>query len=216
MALSEEEQIERLQGWWRENGTSLVAAIVVAVAAIVGWRHYQELERNTASAASAIYEQMTNAIQQAQQAPGSDALATQASAAANTLLEEHPHSAYADFARLFLARLAVEKDDLAQARELLGEVEKGAADPAIAWTARLRLARVELQAADAEAALALLNQSYPEAFRGESLELKGDALKANGDTEGAREAYKAALEAMSADENRRLVQMKLDDLVPAS
>ncbi|MGB1221532.1 MAG: tetratricopeptide repeat protein, partial [Alcanivoracaceae bacterium] len=54
--MSEEEQIERLQSWWRENGTSLVAAIVVAVAAVVGWRHYQELERTEAAAASSVYE----------------------------------------------------------------------------------------------------------------------------------------------------------------
>ncbi|MDF1820308.1 MAG: tetratricopeptide repeat protein [Alcanivoracaceae bacterium] len=216
MAMSEEEQIERLQSWWRENGTSLVAAIVVAVAAVVGWRHYQELERTEAAAASSVYENMTNAIQQAQQAPENQSLVTQAQASANTLVEEHANSAYADFARLFLARLAVEKDDLDEARTLLDEVAKGASDPAVAWTARLRLARVELQADDADAALAVLSQTYPDAFMGQALELKGDALRAKGDVAGARDAYSAALDAMSVEENRRLVQMKLDDLVPAS
>ena len=38
--LSDEEQVERLKSWWSENGTSLLASLLVAVLGIAGWNYY--------------------------------------------------------------------------------------------------------------------------------------------------------------------------------
>ena len=71
--LSEEEQVERLRKWWAENGVSLVISIVIGVAALMGWRHWQGWEKQEAAAASAVYETMMNAVQRARSAPDSTA-----------------------------------------------------------------------------------------------------------------------------------------------
>ncbi|HBC19536.1 MAG TPA: hypothetical protein DC022_12505, partial [Alcanivorax sp.] len=37
----EEEQVERIKAWWQENGTAAVITVVLAVAALIGWRQWQ-------------------------------------------------------------------------------------------------------------------------------------------------------------------------------
>jgi predicted negative regulator of RcsB-dependent stress response len=78
------------------------------------------------------------------------------------------------------------------------------------------LARVSLEAGDADAALSLVSESYPQAFNAQALEIKGDILRDQGDLEGAKAAYTQAIEQMDDQAFKELVQMKLDDMVPAS
>ena len=213
---TEEEQIERLRAWWSENGIWLVLAVVLGVAALLGWRHWNSLKAEEGIAASVLYEEMLAAVEQAQQSALSEGQAAIAEARANSLIESYPDAAYADFARMMLARLAVEDGELDQARQLLQEVVKSPASDMIRHTSTLRLARVQAERGDAEAALALLDKTYPDAFQGQALELKGDLLLRQGDVDGARAAYTQAIAAVQDEQFRNLVQMKLDDLVPAS
>lgn len=212
---SEEEQIERLQAWWSENGTWLVLSVVLGVAALLGWRHWTSWQQEQSMAASVMYEEMLAAVELAQQSAMSEGQAAIAEARANSLIEQFPDVAYADFARMLLARLAVEDGELDEAQQLLGDVTASPASDMIGFTANLRLARVKAEAGDADGALALLAGNFPEAFKPQALEIKGDVLRRQGDLEGARAAYSAALEAMTDDQFRQLIQMKMDDLVAA-
>lgn len=214
--LSEEEQVERLRKWWAENGVSLVISIVIGVAALMGWRHWQGWEKQEAAAASAVYETMMDAVQRARSAPDSTADAELARLRAEELVAQYPASTYAGFARLLLARLAVEANDLETAEAQLQAVLDAPATDELSLTARMRLARVLMQAGELDRAYALVSEPVPEAFQAQALEIQGDVLRRQDDTEGARDAYLAALELMDASEYRELVQMKLDDLVPAS
>ena len=215
---SEEEQVERLRKWWEENGTSVIIAIVLSVSALLGWRYWQESAQEKAEAASMVYQQMVDAMEEARSIPDSAAQAEQARKAAEQLVAEYPSTSYADFARFALARLAVEGEDYAGAATLLREVMDKPSTEAIGWTARARLSRVLLQNGDLDAAGVALNASWPTAWQGQSFELRGDLARARGDLAAAREAYQSALTALENDGagHRELVQMKLDDLVPAS
>ncbi len=215
---SEEEQVERLRKWWEENGTSVVLAIVLSVSALAGWRYWQNSTQEKAEAASAVYQQLTDAMDQARAVPDSAAQAEQVQAAAEKLVSEYGSTSYADYGRFTLARLAVEDQDYARAAVLLREVMDRPATQAIGWTARARLARVLLQSGDTDGAEQVLNASWPEPWQGQAFELRGDLARAGGDLEAARAAYQSALAALEADGagHRELVQMKLDDLVPAS
>ena len=49
--LTEEEQVEQLKKWWKENGLSIVGGVVVGLALVFGWRSWQhhQLERSAHS-----------------------------------------------------------------------------------------------------------------------------------------------------------------------
>ena len=213
---SEEEKIEMLRKWWAENGTSLVVAVLLAVAALIGWRQWQVHQAQTAAQASVIYQGMLDAVSAAQAKPDSKVEMEKARAGAEKLISDYDGSAYADYGRLLLARLAVENADYDKAAEQLQQVIKAPASDTIKWVATLRLARLDVQKGDLDAAEKLISGKLPEAFAGQAGELKGDILVARKDLDGARKAYTEALDKMQTDAHKRLVQMKIQDLAPAS
>lgn len=213
---TEEEQVEALRRWWAENGTGVIVAIVLAVAAILGWRHWGNYREAEAANASAIYQSMQDAIEEAQTRPDSDELFTAVRSSAEQLISEFGNTAYADYARLTLARLSVEEGDYAAAAASLQDVIDAPATDTIKWVATLRLARLKVEMKDLDGASALVASRVPEAFAGQALELKGDIQRARSDIEGARAAYEDAIELMQSDAHKELVRMKLQDLAPAS
>ena len=72
------------------------------------------------------------------------------------------------------------------------------------------MSRLLLETGQADKALALLNETYPESFQAMVLELKGDTLLIQGNTILAKTAYSQALN-LSNSTNRWL-QLKIDDL----
>lgn len=213
---TEEEQVEILRKWWAENGTSALIAIVLAVAAVIGWRQWGLYQDEQAQQASALYQQMQDALEQARSRADSKDLATAVRTSADQLLQDFESTAYADYARLTLARLAVEEGQYEDARARLQEVVDAPATDTLKWVATLRLARVLVAMDDLDAASSLVTAKMPDAFAGQALELQGDILRTRDDLAGARDAYESALEKMQSDAHRELVRMKLQDLAPAS
>ena len=215
---SEEEQLERLRKWWDENGTSIVVAVLLSVAVLVGWRFWQNSSQQKAAAASEIYQQMANAMEQSRAMADVEGASEAVRSSAEQLVADYASTTYADYARLALAALAVSDESYAEAAEQLRAVMESPATNGLGWTARARLARVLLHTGDLDGAAQALNASWPESWQGQAFELRGDLARAKGNVDGAREAYQSALEALKADGagHRELVQMKLDDLVPAS
>ena len=204
----EEEQAELLKSWWKENGTAAVITVVLAVAALIGWREWQGYQGNQSADASSQYQSMMDSLGQAQK----EAVTEKADA----LIENYPGSAYADHARLAKASLAVSDADYDAAIVLLDDVASGGATDELTYTATLRLARVYLQQEAWEKADAALKGSFPNAFKGMALELRGDAAKGQGDLAGAQAHYAEALNVLQDGGEKDRVQMKLDDLMTAS
>ena len=55
--LSDEEQVERLKSWWSENGTSLLASVLVAVLGIAGWNYYGSYQEDAGEQSSEVFRQ---------------------------------------------------------------------------------------------------------------------------------------------------------------
>ena len=55
---TEEEQVEAIKKWWSENGKSIIAGIIIGIAAIFGWRGYENHAAMQAKSASTLYEQL--------------------------------------------------------------------------------------------------------------------------------------------------------------
>ncbi|MDR5865250.1 YfgM family protein [Halomonas koreensis] len=207
---SEEEQLEALKRWWKENGTSLIAGAALAAAGVFGWNAWQDYQAGQAEAASQRYQQLLTLSGQ----DSLDGAARQrADALATTLAEDHGDSLYADLGRLLEARLAVRDGDSEAARAALEGLAADGDRPYLQGLARLRLARLQLAGEDAEAALATLDVALPSPLAAQRAEIRGDAHLALGDREAARRAWQEAL-ALSEDSDQPLygVQLKLDDL----
>ena len=205
---TEEEQVEAIKRWWKENGLSLVAGAAIAVAGVVGWNAWQGYQENQATAASMRYQQLVNLTGGTEIAnPG------EGRALAAEIVDEHGKTLYADLARLLDARLAVAEGDLAGARASLEALIDQAQADYVAGLARLRLARLQVADEDAEGALATLEGGVPEALAAQRAAVRGDALHALGREADAAAAWQEALALAEANDQPLYgVQLKLDNL----
>lgn len=201
----EEEQVEQLKKWWSENGKSMLAGLAIGLAAVVGWSSWQTWERSQTELASARYAELVDDA-----AAGRHTLAL---SQAEAIAGEFPDSAYASLASLIGARAAVLTDAPDKARQHLEWVVEHASFPELVPIARLRLARLKLDAGQYDDALAELDRIDSAPFLGSVAELRGDIHRARGDRDAARESYESLLGDAELSQTTRLrVQMKLDDL----
>ena len=198
---TEEQQVEVIKSWWKENGTSVLAGTVIGLVGLFGWRYYNELQQTNQEAASQAYNAMT-----AQLAKGDDAALEQA----KSFISAHQGDAYAELAALQLAAAAVKAGKLDLAAEQLTQVA-ASGDDSIKPIAALRLARVLSDQGKADEALAQLGKINNDAFKAQVAEVRGDILQKQGKAEEARDAYQAAADAGGLQSSAEL-KLKMDDL----
>lgn len=201
---NDEERVEALQRWWKENATSILAGVLVGALAIVGWNLWENNQQSVNRQASNLYQQLLLANRENR---GEAAIKL-----TERLIQQYATTAYGDYARLFMARLHVEAKDWPAARKVLEESLTKLQDDDLKRLARLRLARVLLASGDNEAALRQLDGVSADSlgkFQGVYQELKGDVLAATGRIEEARAAYEKA---QSFGEASPLLKLKMNDL----
>jgi Uncharacterized protein conserved in bacteria len=215
---SDEEQLEALKNWWKENGTSLLMSVALALVAFFGVRQWQSSQEAAAGVASDLYQQLSELAIGTISAPLTDEQLQQADAVYQRLKSDFDSSIYTRYAALAMAKFLVDKgDEQRAAQELqwildnpnLGFLRK--AEEELFMVARLRLARVKLSLGQPDAAMALLKEVEPGSFAAGFAEVEGDILLEKGDVEGARAAYTRAL-ASTQGVNPVLLQLKLQDL----
>ncbi len=202
---TEEEQLEAIKRWWKENGTSLIAGVAIAIAGVVGWNAWQSYQENQAQAASLRYQQLVNLADSGE--------TDEARSLVGEITDNHDDTLYADLARLIDARLAVDEGDLEEARQALEGVIEASGRDYMQGVARLRLARLQVADGDAEGALDTLARDIPAALSAQQADVRGDALRTLGRDDEARQAWQEAL-AVAEQNNQPIygVQLKLDDL----
>jgi predicted negative regulator of RcsB-dependent stress response len=212
--LSEEEQLEYLKRWWKENGKTIVIAVLIAVAGyfgVTGWKDHQQQKKEKASAA---YEQLLKLVNVEAGKSLSEGDRVTIAHLAGELKSSATNSMYAHTASFFLAKLAVEANKLDEAASELKWVLSAKPDAATAQLARLRLARVLTAQKAYDEALSQLSPEPAAAFVPEYDEARGDILKLQGNLDAARTAYEKALSATEPQQQERymLLQMKVNDL----
>lgn len=210
--IDDEEELENLKRWWKENWVALATGLGIGVGAIGGWEAYQRWHDGRSETASQMYEEMKKALAE----PKADGKSDEVSKIVDRLTSDYGGTPYAATASLRLAQAAVEKGDLAAAVVSLSWVIDHADDDGLVRLAKLRKARALFALEKQDEALSVLSGDA-DTFTGLFEELRGDILLAKGDRAAARSAYEKAL--ASADEaavNRSLLEQKLDDLAVAS
>jgi predicted negative regulator of RcsB-dependent stress response len=203
--LEEQEQLATLKAWWKQYGNLVTWVVIAALAAYAGWSGWKYYQREQASKAAVLYEEIVKAVDGKDQA--------KVSRATDDMRERYGRTPYASMGALLAARSAFEGGDLKSAKAYLQWVIDQSSGEEYQSLARLRLAGLLLDEKAYEEGLKLLSGSFPEQFAGLVADRRGDLLFAQDKIDEARAAYQTALEKTDAkNPARQLIQLKLDAL----
>lgn len=200
--LTEEEQVERLKQWWKENGRSIIAGVVIGLGVFGAWQGWRAYEIRQAEEGGSAYDAFA-----AKAATGS---VEETLKAEEALQSGYPGTAYADLAAFETARELAGSGRYEEAAARLTRIRDSGSNVAIQQLARLRLARVYMAKGDLDAAETALQGDAPAAYAGEIAMLRGDLARLRGDVAGARSAYEEALAKGGAD--REWIDLMLQNL----
>ncbi|MCE2596769.1 tetratricopeptide repeat protein [Motilimonas cestriensis] len=199
---TEEQQVDAIKNWWKENGTAVIFGTVIGLGSLWGWRFYNEQKIANQEQASQAYTQAMTTLE----AGSEDAISS-----TQAFIDSNADNNYGALAALMLAKVAVDKGDFELALSQLAWVKKNKVSEVLLPTVNLRLARVQTELKQFDAALATLAEIKDDAFKAKAEEAKGDILLLQGNAQKARAAYQAAVLAGGNTGNPAL-QIKLDDL----
>ena len=199
---SEEQQVEAIKRFWQDYGKAIVGGVVLGLAALYGFRFYQADQREAAEAASTKFSQL---VEQRDASASEDWLVQ-----AQGFIDGSKADNYAVLAALLAAKDAVALQQFDKAATQLTWVLANTKQPELLAVTQLRLARLQREQGQLDAALATLAKQVPESFVAIQAELKGDVLVQADRLAEAKTAYQQALS--SAGQNTQLLQIKLDEL----
>ena len=208
MSSTDDEQLVAMKDWWDRNGKPLVTGGLLALVVVFGWQAWQKYQTNQSQGASNLYQ----ALLETTLTPTGEPDAAKVAELSGKLKNEFGGSAYAQYASLFVAKVAVESGKLDDAAAELKLVMDKPADATLGEIARQRLARVLAAQKKVDEALKLLEGDADKAFLASREELKGDLLVQLGRAGDAHAAYEKAKAALSDDAAIGGLQLKLDDL----
>ncbi len=205
MASNDDEQLEALSQWFRENGKALIAGVVIAVGGVFGWQQWGAYQDRQMEAASATYMQLLDARHTG---ADTDTILRRA----RVLMDEYGGTPYAAMGAFHLATHLADAGELDAVAEPLSWVVQNADDEGFRHIARLRLAQAHIGSGSFEAALEVLRVEDTGTFAARYAERRGDAYRGLGEVDSALEAYDNALAEVDSQQRRQLIERKRDDL----
>lgn len=194
---TDEEKAEDIKAWWKENGTSVVVGVALAIGGLFGWDYYKGWKLEQAEQASALYSQAQTSDKQQVEL--------------GVLQKDYANTPYAAIASLEQAKISAQSGDYDAATNTLQWVIDNSAEDYFKDVARLRMARVLLAQDKTDAAMTIADSTFPAAYESLVAELKGDIYTAKQDKTAAQQAYQRAI-LTNSDGSNEFIQMKLDNL----
>jgi len=106
--LQEQEQLEALKAWWKDNGNWILGTVLVVVVAMGGWRGWHYYQHQQATKAATLYMQVV------EQVGSNDPKRVNDAAAA--VMDKFASTAYAARAALLAAQVNEQAKDVAHAK----------------------------------------------------------------------------------------------------
>ena len=201
-SIEEEQEINQLKDWWKENGKTIIVAFILGVGGMFGWRYWQAHQAEQIAQASAQYDALIHSAQQDEQAKKANI---------EQFVQANSKTAYAVFALLDEAKKATEKQDFAAAEVNLNQALTQSQDEVLTSIVALRLSAVQFQLGQLDDALTTLNQVKGESFDARKAILTGDIQVAKGDKVAAKNSFDQAQQSGSQLE-QQMAKMKLNNL----
>lgn len=205
---TEEQQVEALKEWWKENGTPLIIGAVLGLAGFAGWKYWSNQQIAYQAGASDLYNKVTEILNKEDK--------TGLVASAEAVKNQYPDSSYAILAAFHLAKEAVDNNELDKAAAELNWVIDNHASNEMVSVAKIRLARVLIQQDNATAALPLVELDEKSGYYALASLVKGDALLALDKKDEALTAYQAANSDLTIAARHPSLQLKIDELSTAN
>ena len=203
--LQEQEQLDDLKAFWKQHGNLITWLITACLLAFAGWNAWGWYQRDQATKASAMFDELDKA------AVAGDA--DKAGRVFADLKDRYAGTVFAQQGGLLAARVQFEKGQADAAKASLGWVGDNAVEDEYRSVARLRLAGLQLDAKQYDAAQKTLDGAVSKPFAALVADRRGDVLLAQGKTTEARSAYQTAYKLMGEKiDYRRLVEAKLTAL----
>ena len=201
-SIEEEQEINQLKDWWKENGKTIIVAFILGVGGMFGWRYWQAHQAEQIAQASAQYDALIYSAQQDEQAKKANI---------EQFVQANSKTAYAVFALLDEAKKATEKQDFVAAEVNLNQALTQSQDEVLTSIVALRLSAVLFQLGQLDNALTTLNQVKGESFNARKAILTGDIQVAKGDKVAAKNSFEQAQQNGSQLE-QQMAKMKLNNL----
>ncbi|AVM60365.1 MULTISPECIES: YfgM family protein [Haemophilus] len=201
-SIEEEQEINQLKDWWKENGKTIIVAFILGVGGMFGWRYWQAHQAEQIAQASAQYDALIYSAQQDEQAKKANI---------EQFVQANSKTAYAVFALLDEAKKETEKQDFAAAEANLNQALTQSQDEVLTSIVALRLSAVQFQLGQLDNALTSLNQVKGESFNARKAILTGDIQVAKGDKVAAKNSFEQAQQSGSQLE-QQMAKMKLNNL----
>ena len=201
-SIEEEQEINQLKDWWKENGKTIIVAFILGVGGMFGWRYWQSHQAEQIAQASAQYDTLINSVQQDEQAKKANI---------EQFVQANSKTAYAVFALLDEAKKATEKQDFSAAEANLNQALTQSQDEVLTSIVALRLSAVQFQLGQLDNALTTLSQVKGESFNARKAILTGDIQVAKGDKVAAKNSFEQAQQSGSQLE-QQMAKMKLNNL----
>jgi predicted negative regulator of RcsB-dependent stress response len=199
---NENEQTDALRNFFASNGKALAIGVVIGIAALGGWRYWSSHQDDTAKSVSAQYQQLTSAMQAGK---------PETLEAVNRFASENSNT-YGALAAMDLAKQYVDAGQLDKAASLLQNGLKDTKDANLQAVINLRLARIQLQQNQADAALKTLDGVKGDGWTAIVADIRGEALLTKGDKQGARDAWSKGVESDASPALKQMMQMKMNNL----
>ncbi|MBC2873205.1 YfgM family protein [Klebsiella pneumoniae] len=198
---NENDQVDALKRFFAENGKALAVGVILGIGALVGWRYWTSHQQDTARDASLAYEKATSALK----SNTPEVLSGAEKFAADNKIPTAPSP-------LELAQHFVEQNDLPNAEKQLQQGLAAASDDNLKSVISMRLARVQLQMKQADAALKTLDSIKGEGWTAIVADLRGEILLSKGDKQGARAAWEAGVKSDASPALSEMMRMKMNNL----
>lgn len=195
--IEEEQELNELKAWWKENYKSLILAVVLGAGGVFGWNFWQSHQLTQKQTLSAQYEQLIYSQQE--------------QAKLDEFVKANNKTAYATLLLLDQARKAVEQQDFMKAETLLKDALAQSPDEILSSVSALRLATVQFQLGQFDVSLHTLTQVKNATWHSAKALLTGDIQLARGDKEAAKASYEQAQKDATPLE-QQWIQVRLNNL----
>ncbi len=200
---TQDQQVEAVKTWLKENFSSIILGLSLGVLVLVGWNYYTGHRNSHTIKASNLY--MTAAQLIAINGVNEEVIDIN-----NQLNNDYEDTPYAAITSLLMASKEYEKGDVSDAIEQLKWAAKHATTDEIKQISVLRLSRILIEKKQYDKAMSYLNKKHASSFDAFYKELKGDIYVAKGQLSAARKAYDKAI-SLSANPGK-LLMLKRENL----
>jgi predicted negative regulator of RcsB-dependent stress response len=203
--LEEQEQLDQLKHFWKQYGNLITWGLILVLAGFASWNYYKYWQRNQATQAAAMYDELERVVNSAD--------AAKIDRVFLDMKEQFSSTVYAQQSGLLVAKQYYVMGNVDGAKSALTWVIDKSSDPGYQAIAKLRMAGILMETKAFDAALQQLAGTFPSNFEALVADRKGDIFLLQGKRTEAISQFETAFKKFEPQtEYRRFVEVKLNSL----